>query len=111
LLKTALEGTDAAVRRQAVLDLIADQRATEVLELTGIAVLSDDPDVRRLALRRLDDRGAADRAIGLIRSWRREGALMGVSEQMNADERSRAAEIEAAHLLRQPLVSVVSDAR
>jgi hypothetical protein len=87
--------------------LIHQERSTEVLELTGISVLSNDPAVRRAALQGLDEHGAAERVISLIRSWREEGSLTALAGAMNAEQRMRAAEIEAAFVARQPLASAI----
>jgi hypothetical protein len=108
LFLTILENDDPVIRKDALEKLIGERRAVEVLQLTGISVLSDDPVIRRIALQRLDDRGDASRVITLIRSWRTEGCLMNLAGEMNAEHRGRAAEIEAAFLFRQPLSSAVS---
>jgi len=107
LIQTILEHEDPVVRKEALATLIQEGRATEVLVLTGVSVLSDDPEVRRLALTRLDERGDASRAILLIRSWRDEGSLLAMAEAMNAEQQTRAAEIEAAFYLRHPLASAI----
>jgi hypothetical protein len=102
-----------ASKRIANLDrLIAERMPAELLVLTAISVLSDDPRVRRTALERVDSRNtsegnAAARVISLLQSWSREGQLMTYPHSMDDAQKTRAAEIEAAHAHRRPLASVV----
>jgi len=63
-------------------------------------VLSDDPEVRQIALDGIVQRGNAGRAVGLIRSWRESGSLLALAGPMNAEHRMRAGEIEGDFVLR-----------
>ena len=98
--ESILNSPDHAGRKAALLQLIERHEATEVLQLTGLAVLSDDPEVRQIALDGIVQRGNAGSAIGLIRSWRDGGSLLNLAGPMNAEHRMRAGEIEGDFLLR-----------
>ena len=98
--EAVLNSPDPAERKSALLSFIDCQEPTEVLVLTGVAVLSDDPEVRRIALDRIVARDHAERAVALIRSWRETGGLLSLAGPMNAEHRMRAAEIEGDFILR-----------
>ncbi|HUP61873.1 MAG TPA: Yip1 family protein [Thermoanaerobaculia bacterium] len=109
-----LEERDPARRMQNLQKLIAERQPTEILVLTAISILSDDSEIRRVALERLDERNAEEgnasaRVAVMIDSWRREGALMTWPQPMDARQSARAARIERAHRARMPLASAAPD--
>ncbi len=103
-----LEEDDPARRRENLDRLIREGTPSELIAMTALSVLSEDDEIRHLALARADERNredgeSASKVVGLIRSWRRDGALISWPEPMNAEQAARAAEIEAAFLSGSPL--------
>ena len=104
---------DPIRRKENLAKLIAERTPAEVLVLTAISVLSEDAMIRRAALERLDecnrDEGnTAARVIVLLQSWKADGALLTWPNAMDANQTSRALQIEAAYRSRSPLSSVVN---
>lgn len=109
-LDAILTPSDVEASMSALSRFIASEQPVEVLVLTGVAVLSEHPEVRQCALKRLLDRGNEERLISVIRSWRDSGALMNLAGPMNAEHRMRAAEIESGAVRKErPLPPSVLD--
>jgi|SRR5215212_2206694 len=105
-----LDEKDPARRIENLKKLIADRPPTEILVLSILAIVSEDDNVRRVALERLDERNAAEgttsaRVATLIKSWRSEGMIMTWPEPMTDVQAARASSIERAHYLRVPLAT------
>jgi hypothetical protein len=107
-----LSEQDPAKRKENLDQRLAERLPADLIVFTALSVLSDDDDIRRTVLEHVDARnreesGTTARLIELIRSWRREGALMTWPEPMDDKQKGRAAEIEAAYMAHSPLSSAV----
>jgi len=94
LKRVMLSDPDSQARKEALLEFMSGEEPVEVLVLTGVAVLSDDAEIRRLTVEHLNNKGNGHRARALINSWRREGGLMTMAGAMTTEQISRSADIE-----------------
>ena len=93
VMKNILTGSNADTRKAALMELLARREPAEVLMLTGISVLSEDREIRAVALDALASRGNGRRAVSLLTSWRRDGSLPTVAGAMTGEQRLRASEV------------------
>jgi len=94
LKRVMLSDPNPKERKDALLEFIRSDEAVEVLVLTGVAVLSADEEIRRLAVDHINRKGNGDRARALIDSWHREGALLTMAGRMTTEQSTRAADIK-----------------
>ena len=111
--KDIISESDPVKRKQNLEERLAERQPADLIVFTALSVISDDPDVRKRVLEHVDERereegNTSARLVELIRSWRREGALMTWPEPMTDVQQARAAEIEAAYVSNSPLSSVVN---
>ncbi len=101
VMKIILAEPDSDTRKAVLMELIARREPAEVLMLTGISVLSEDDEIRAIALDALASRGTGRRAGSLLTSWRRDGSLLAVAGAMTGEQRLRASEVMGELLLRE----------